>query len=99
MGTHCNSLPHIADSETSQWWVVGESLDTHWLGWHHLDDSSITGLDELGVVLDGLSGTTVDLLEDLGELASDVGSVAIKDWGVTSTDLTRVVQDNDLGVE
>ena len=99
MGTHCNSLPHIADSETSQWWVVGESLDTHWLGWHHLDDSSITRLDELGVVLDGLSGTTVDLLEDLRELASDVGSVAIKDWGVTSTDLTRVVQDNDLGVE
>jgi hypothetical protein len=28
-----------------------------------------------------------------------VGSVAIQDWGVTSTDLTGVVEDDDLGVE
>jgi hypothetical protein len=28
-----------------------------------------------------------------------VGSVAIQDWSVTSTDLTRVVENDDLGVE
>jgi hypothetical protein len=28
-----------------------------------------------------------------------VGSVTIQDWGVTSTDLTRVVEDDNLGVE
>jgi hypothetical protein len=28
-----------------------------------------------------------------------VGSVAIKNWSVSSTNLTRVVEDNDLGVE
>jgi hypothetical protein len=28
-----------------------------------------------------------------------VGSVAVEDWGVTGTDLTRVVKDDDLGVE
>ena len=28
-----------------------------------------------------------------------MGSVAIKNWSVASTNLTRVVEDNDLGVE
>ena len=60
---------------------------------------SITRLDELGGVLDGFTGTTINLLQDLRELAGNVGSVAIKDWGVTSTDLTRVVENNDLSVE
>jgi hypothetical protein len=97
--TNGNGLTHVTDGETSQRWVVSESLNTHGLGWNHLDNSSITRLDELGGVLNGLSGTTIDLLQDLGELAGDVGSVAIQDWSVTSTDLTRVVENDDLGVE
>lgn len=28
-----------------------------------------------------------------------MGSVAVQDWGVTSTDLARVVEDDDLGIE
>lgn len=51
------------------------------------------------MVLNRLSGTTVNLLKELRELASNVGSVAVKDWSVTSTDLTGVVEDDDLGVE
>jgi hypothetical protein len=85
--------------ETSERRIVGEGLNTHGLGWNHLDDGSITRLDELGGVLNGLSGTTIDLLQDLRELAGNVGSVAIQDWSVTSTDLTRVVKNDDLGVE
>ena len=46
-----------------------------------------------------LAGTTVNLLQELSELAGDVGSVAIQDWSVSSTDLTGVVEDDDLGVE
>lgn len=38
-----NGLSHVTDGETSKRWVVGESLDTHWLGWHHLDDRSLIG--------------------------------------------------------
>ena len=75
------------------------TYNTHRLGRHHLDNGGITGLDELGAVLNGLAGTAVDLLEELGELAGDVGGVAIQDWGVTSTDLAGVVEDDDLGVE
>ena len=92
-------LSHITNGETSERRVVSEGLNAHGLGWNHLDDGSITRLDELGSVLDGLSGTTINLLQDLRELASNVGSVAIKDWGVTGTDLTRVVENDDLSVE
>ncbi len=76
-----------------------KGLNTHGLGGNHLDDGSVTRLDELGGVFDRLAGTAIDLLEELGELAGNVGSVAIEDGCVTSTDLTGVVEDNDLGVE
>jgi len=92
-------LTHVTDGETTKRWVVGEGLNTHRLAGNHLDDGSITGLDELGVVLNGLSGTTIDLLEELGELAGNVGGVAIQDRSVASTNLTRVVKNDDLGVE
>lgn len=55
--------------------------------------------DELGVVLDRLAGTTVDLLQELGELAGNVCCVAVEHWCVTSTYLARVVKDNDLSIE
>jgi len=99
MGRALYSLSHVANGETSKRWVISEGLNTHGLGWNHLDDGSITRLDELGGVLNGFTGTTIDLLQELTELASNVGSVAIKDWSVTSTDLTRVVKDDNLGVE
>lgn len=92
-------MPHVTNSETTQRGVVGEGLDTHGLGGDHLDDGGITGLDELGRSFDGLTGTAVNLLEEFGELASNVGGVAVKDGGVTSANLTGVVEDDDLGVE
>ena len=58
---NANSLP----SERRE---VSEGLDTHGLAGGQLDDGGVTGLDELGVVLHGLTGTTVNLLLDLSEL-------------------------------
>jgi len=92
-------LSHVTDGETTKWWVLSESLNTHWLGWNHLDDGSITRLDELWRGFDGLTSTTIDLLNELSELASNMSSVAIEDWSVSVSDLTRVVHENDLGVE
>lgn len=97
--TDSDGLTHVTDGETTQRRVVGESLNTHGLGGNHLDDGGVTRLDELGVGLDRLAGTTVNLLEDLGELAGNVGSVAVEDGCVTGTDLARVVEDDDLGGE
>jgi hypothetical protein len=94
-----NGLSHVTNGESTKRWVVGEGLDTHGLGWNHLDNGSITRLDELGSILDRLASSAIDLLKQLGELASNVSSVAIKHWCVTCANLTRVVEDDDLGVE
>jgi hypothetical protein len=97
--TDSDSLTHVTYGETTKRRVVSEGLNAHGLGGNHLDDGSVTRLDELGVGLGGLTGTAIDLLEELRELAGNVGSVAIEDWCVTGTDLTGVVEDDDLGVE
>lgn len=97
--TDGDGLPHVTDGEATKRRVLGEGLDAHRLRRNHLDDGGVTRLDELGVVFDRLAGTAVDLLEELREFAGNVGSVAVEDWRVTGTNLTRVVQDNDLSVE
>lgn len=97
--TDGNGLAHVTDGETTERGVLSESLNTHGLGGNHLDDGGITGLDELGRVLNGLTSTAVNLLKELRELASNVGSVAVQNGSVSGTDLTGVVKDDDLGVE
>jgi hypothetical protein len=97
--TDSDGLTHVTDSETTERRVVSEGLNAHGLGGNHLDDGSVTRLDELGGVLNRLAGTAVDLLKQLRELAGNVGSVAVEDWCVSGTDLTRVVEDDNLGVE
>jgi len=97
--TDSNSLSHVTDGEATKRRIIGKCLNAHWLGWNHLDNGSITRLDELGRGFSRLAGTTINLLEKLRELASNVGSVAIEDWGIASTNLTRVVKNNDLSVE
>jgi hypothetical protein len=97
--TDGDGLAHVTDGETTQGRVVGESLNAHGLGGNHLDDGGVTGLDELGGRFNRLSGTAVNLLKELSELASNVSSVAVQDGSVTSADLTGVVEDDDLGGE
>ena len=46
-----------------------------------------------------LTGTTIDLLLDFVEFAGNVSSVAIQHWRVSVGDLSRVVENNDLGSE
>merc|ERR1719508_419766 len=87
------------DSETSQGREVGEGLHAHGLGGLQADDTGVTGLDELGSGLSGFTCTTINLLQDLGELAGDMSGVTIQHWRVSVTDLSRVVQHDDLGGE
>merc|ERR1712243_238950 len=97
--SNSHGLSHVSDSEPSQWRIVGEGLDTHGLAGGQQDDGGISRLDELGVVLHGLTGTTVNLLLDLSKLTSNVSCVTIKDRRVSIADLTRVIEDNNLGGE
>jgi hypothetical protein len=94
-----NGLSHVTNGESTKRWVVGEGLNAHGLRWNHLDDGSITRLDELGSIFDRLASSAIDLLKQLGKLASNVSSMAIKHWCVTCTNLTRVIEDDDLGIE
>ena len=80
--TDSNGLPHVPDGEPSKGRELGEGLDAHGLAGEQLDDGSVSGLDELGRVLSGLASTPVNLLHDLGELASNVSGVTVEHWGV-----------------
>ena len=69
-----NSLP----SERRE---ICEGLDTHGLAGGQPHDSGVTRFDELGVVLNRLAGTTVNLLLDLGELKTK--TLDLKHWSVS----------------
>jgi len=97
--TDGHRLPHVTDGEATERRIFGESLHRHGLGWSHLDDGGVSVLDGLGEGFQLFAGTTIALLEDLLELAGDVGGVAIHDRCVSVLDLARVVEDNDLSVE
>ena len=97
--TDGDRLPHVTDSEATKWRVLGERLDTHGLRGDELDDGGITRLDKLGRVLDRFTRSTVDLLQELRELARNVCGVAVEHGCVTSANLTGMVEDNDLGIE
>ncbi|KAF1748390.1 hypothetical protein GCK72_024857 [Caenorhabditis remanei] len=65
-----DGLTHVTNGETSEWSVVSEGLDAEWLGWDKLDNSGVSGLEELGEVFDLLTGTAIDL--EIEKLDSDV---------------------------
>jgi len=67
--TDGNGLSHVSDGESTKGRVVGVRLDTDGLLRHELDNGGVTGLDELGRGLHDLTGSSVDLLDELGELA------------------------------
>ena len=97
--TDGNGLPHITDGETTERRVLVVGLNTHGFARDELGNASITRLDELGRLLKNLSASPINLLNQLGELAGNVSSVTIQDGGITRTNLTGVVEDDDLGVE
>jgi len=97
--TDGNGLSHITDSETAERRILVVRLNTHGLAGDKLDDGGITRLDEFGGIFKRFTSSAIDLLDELSKLASNVGGVAIKDGSVASADLSRVVKNDDLGVE
>lgn len=97
--TDGDGLTHITDGEATKRGVDGEGLAAHGLGGFETDHSGISLLDGGGGLLSGLTGTLIDLGQELSELAGNVSSVAVQNGGITGRDLTGVVQDDDLGGE
>lgn len=90
---------HVSNGESSEGRIFSEGLNAHGLGGNKLNHSGVTGLDELGLLFDGSSSSSVVLGHDFLELAGDVGGVAIQHWAVSVLDLSGVVDDDDLSVE
>lgn len=44
--TDSHGLTHVTDGETTERRVLGESLNAHGLGRNHLDDGSVTAMNE-----------------------------------------------------
>lgn len=76
-----------------------EDFAAEGLGGDEGDESGISVLDELGVLFLRLTSSSVNLVVNGLELASNMSSVAIEDGGVSVLDLTGVVHDDDLRVE
>jgi len=75
--TDGDGLTHVTHGKPAKRRVVSESFDAHGLGRNHLHDGSVTRLDELGVIFDRLAGAAIDLLQELGKLAGDMGGMAV----------------------
>jgi len=95
--SHC--LPHVTHSKTTKGRVLGERLHNHRLLWNQFYNGGISRLDKFGGILKLLARTTVDLFDELLELAGNVSCVAIQHRGIACIDLARVVQDDDLSIE
>lgn len=76
--------------------IIREALNTHGFARDHINDGSISRLQEFGPILQLLARTTINLLLELSKFAGNVSSMAIQHRGIASADLARVVQDNDL---
>jgi len=76
--------------------IIREALNTHGFARDHINNGSVSRFQELRAILQLLAGTTINLLLELSKLAGNVSSVAIQHRGITSTDLARVAQDNNL---
>jgi len=97
--TDGDGLSHVTDGETTEGRIFVIALNAHRLRRRELDNGGITRLDKLGVRLDRLTCSAIDLLDELAEFAGNVCSVAIKHWCVAGPDLTRMVEHDDLSVE
>ncbi len=97
--TDGNGLPHITDREATKWWILRVRLHTHWLAGDKLDDAGITRFNKLGGLFDSFARSAINLLKKLREFTGNVGGMAIKDGSISRTNLTRVVEDDDLSIE
>ena len=97
--TDSDGLFHVSDCESTKGWVFLEDLNAHGFGGYQDNHGGITSLDEFGFLFQSLSSSSVDLALDLLEFACDMCGMAIEHWGISIADLTRVVQNDDLGQE
>merc|ERR1719300_531923 len=73
--TDSDGLSHVTYSETSKRGEVREGFDAHGLAWDQFNNTSITRFDEFGVGFGCLTGTTVNLFLDPGQICNGYSPV------------------------
>ena len=97
--TNSNRLSHIPNSESSKRRIISKSLNTHWLGRNHLDNSSISRFNKFRSIFNFLARSSINLFEKFSEFTSDMSGMTIENGSISSTNLTRMIQNNDLSIE
>jgi len=92
-------LLHVSNGESTKRGIVREGFNAHGLVGDEGNHSAITRLDGLGFFFEDGTSSSVDLFLDFSELAGNMGSVAIEDGAVAVTDLTGMVEDDNLSIE
>jgi hypothetical protein len=72
-----------------EWRIFRESLNHHGHGGNHLNNTSITILQEFRLLLNLFTRTSVNLGNKLSKLDSNVGGVTVKNRGIAISNLSR----------
>jgi len=75
--TDSDSLFHVSDSESSEWWVIRENFTAHWFRWDQSNHSGIIGFNEFWFFFKFFTRSSIDFAVEFVEFTSDVSSVAI----------------------
>src|SRR5580658_9689512 len=94
-----DGLSHVPDGEPTELGELFVLLDHQRPLRSDHDDRGVPGLQRRGVLLGGLARLRVEPLQDLRELAGDLGRVGVKDRRVADRQYARVVEDLDVGRE
>jgi hypothetical protein len=72
-----DGLFHISNGKSSQWWILLESFNAHWLSWFKDDQSRISVFDEFGLFLHNFTCSSINFSLNFLEFAGNMSSVAI----------------------
>src|SRR5438093_1989946 len=90
---------HVSDGEPSEFWNIREGLQDHVVQGFHLHEGAVPDFEEARLLLDNLTRTWVNFLDEFLERHTDRRSMRVQHWRVSCGDGCRVVDDNDLSNE
>lgn len=94
-----NCLFHISDGKSSERGILSKGFNAHGFGGVHNNNSRFILLNEFGFNFNRLSSSLINFINKSGEFASNMSSMTIKNWSVSSVDLTRMVHNDNLRFE
>jgi hypothetical protein len=92
-------LFHVSDGKSSEGRIFRENFNAHGFSGNHINQTGLTSLDEFWEFFNNFTSSSVNGRKDFFEFDGNVACVAVQDRAITTLDLTRVIEDNDLCCE